>query len=97
MISVVVPVFNEAENMSILQDELRGSLGERDYEIVFVDDGSSDGTADKIDKNDARLRVVRFEKNAGQSAATFAGLNAARGDVFHADYGPLGSIAFRFV
>ena len=81
MISVVVPVFNEAENMSILQKELRESLGERDYEIVFVDDGSTDGTADKIDKSDPRLRVLRFEKNAGQSAATYAGLEAARGDI----------------
>ncbi|MEY2545461.1 MAG: dolichol-phosphate mannosyltransferase [Verrucomicrobiota bacterium] len=81
MISVVVPVFNEAENMSILQAELRDALGNRDYEIVFVDDGSSDGTADKIDKSDSRMRVLRFEKNAGQSAATYAGLNAARGDI----------------
>lgn len=81
MISVVVPIFNEAENMSILQKELRESLGERDYEVVFVDDGSTDGTAGKIDQNDRRLRVLRFEKNAGQSAATFAGLNAARGDI----------------
>jgi dolichol-phosphate mannosyltransferase len=81
MISVVVPVFNEAENMSILQAELRDALGNRDYEIVFVDDGSSDGTADKIDKSDSRMRVLRFEKNAGQSAATYAGLNAARGEI----------------
>lgn len=81
MISVVVPVFNEAENMSILQQELRDALGDHDYEIVFVDDGSTDGTAHKIDKNDARMRVVRFEKNAGQSAATYAGLQSARGDI----------------
>lgn len=81
MISIVVPVFNEVENMSILQKELRDSLGQRDYEIIFVDDGSSDGTADKINQSDPRMRVLQFEKNTGQSAATFAGLNAAHGDI----------------
>src|SRR3954471_4336608 len=79
-ISVVVPVFNEEENMSILQAELRSALAGLDYEIVFVDDGSSDRTAERIE-NDPRHRVVRFEKNTGQSAAMYAGLQAARGQV----------------
>jgi dolichol-phosphate mannosyltransferase len=79
-VSVVVPVFNEEENMSILQSELRAALAQFDYEIVFVDDGSSDGTAARVDA-DPRIRLLRFEKNAGQSAATFAGVNAARGRV----------------
>jgi dolichol-phosphate mannosyltransferase len=80
-ISVVVPVFNEEENMSILQTEIRAALAGRDYEIIFVDDGSSDGTAEKTDTADPRIRLLRFEKNAGQSAATYAGVNAARGDI----------------
>jgi dolichol-phosphate mannosyltransferase len=79
-ISVVVPVYNEEENMLLLQSELRTALSERDYEIVFVDDGSSDRTAEKVE-NDPRVRLVRFEKNAGQSAATYAGLNAAHGAI----------------
>ncbi len=79
-VSVVVPLFNEEDNMSILQAELRAALAGLDYEIVFVDDGSSDRTIDKIE-TDPRTRVVRFEKNAGQSAAMYAGLHEARGDV----------------
>jgi dolichol-phosphate mannosyltransferase len=79
-VSVVIPVFNEEENMSILQSELRAALSGLDYEIVFVDDGSRDNTAAQIDK-DPRIRLLRFEKNAGQSAATYAGVNAARGEI----------------
>ena len=77
-ISVVVPVFNEEENMSILQSELRGALAGLDYEIVFVDDGSTDRSADKIETA-PNVRLVRFEKNTGQSAALYAGIQAARG------------------
>jgi dolichol-phosphate mannosyltransferase len=77
-ISVVVPVFNEEENMSILQSELHAALTGLDYEIIFVDDGSSDRTAAKIE-NSPQIRSLRFEKNTGQSAAIYAGLNAARG------------------
>jgi dolichol-phosphate mannosyltransferase len=77
-VSVVVPVFNEEENMSILQTELEAALAGLDYEIVFVDDGSTDRSADKIEAA-PNVRVLRFEKNAGQSAALYAGLCAARG------------------
>ena len=77
-LSVVVPVFNEEENMSILQSELTTALAGRDYEIVFVDDGSSDRTVEKIE-NSPRVRILRFEKNRGQSAAIYAGVHAARG------------------
>jgi len=77
-VSVVVPVFNEEENMSILQSELTAALAGRDYEIVFVDDGSSDRTVGKIE-NSPRVRILRFEKNRGQSAAMYAGVHAARG------------------
>jgi glycosyltransferase involved in cell wall biosynthesis len=77
-VSVVVPVFNEEENMSILQTELQAALAGLDYEIVFVDDGSTDRSADKIEAA-PNVRVLRFEKNAGQSAALYAGLHVARG------------------
>ena len=79
-VSVIVPLFNEAENMSILQSELGTALSRLDYEIIFVDDGSVDGTFEQI-KLAPNIRVIRFEKNTGQSAAIYAGLNAARGDV----------------
>ena len=77
-VSVIVPLFNEEENMSILQSELRTALGGLDYEIIFVDDGSVDRTVERI-KPVPNIRVIRFEKNTGQSAAIYAGLQAARG------------------
>jgi len=64
--------------MPILQSELRAALGDLDHEIIFVDDGSIDRTVERIE-NAANVRVVRFARNAGQSAAIYAGLQAARG------------------
>jgi glycosyltransferase involved in cell wall biosynthesis len=75
---VVVPLFNEEENVSILQRELTTALAGIDYEIIFVDDGSSDATVSRI-APDTRVRVLPFAKNAGQSAAMYAGLHAVRG------------------
>src|SRR2546429_3888259 len=77
-VSVIVPLFNEEENMSILQSELRTALGGLDYEIIFVDDGSVDRTVERI-VTAPNIRVIRFGKNTGQSAAIYAGLDAARG------------------
>jgi len=77
-VSVVVPLFNEEESISLLQTELSAALKNFDYEIVFVDDGSADCTADRIERK-MNVRVIRFEKNAGQSAAIYAGVMAARG------------------
>jgi len=79
-VSVVVPVFNEEKNVSEMQSELKAALEPLNYEIIFVDDGSSDHTVEQV-RPDLHVRVVRFEKNAGQSAAIFAGLQAARGAV----------------
>ena len=78
LVSVVVPLFNEEASMPILQSELRAALGHLDHEIIFVDDGSIDRTVERIE-NAANVRVVRFARNAGQSAAIYAGLQAARG------------------
>jgi dolichol-phosphate mannosyltransferase len=77
-ISVVVPLFNEEESIAILQTELRTALSGLDYEIIFVDDGSVDRTAERIETT-PNIRLIRFEKNSGQSAAIYAGLTAARG------------------
>jgi dolichol-phosphate mannosyltransferase len=79
-VSVVVPLFNEEENVPILQAELTAALGPLDYEIIFVDDGSRDGTVARI-AADPRVRVLQFQRNAGQSAAMYAGLHAAQGVV----------------
>jgi dolichol-phosphate mannosyltransferase len=79
-VSVVVPLFNEEDNVPILQAELTAALSGIDYEIIFVDDGSSDQTVKRI-APDPRVRLVQFERNAGQSAAMYAGLQSARGAV----------------
>ena len=76
-VSVIVPLFNEEENMSILQSELKLALGGIDHEIIFVDDGSIDRTVERIVAA-PNIRAIRFEKNTGQSAAMYAGLQAAR-------------------
>jgi dolichol-phosphate mannosyltransferase len=79
-LSVIVPLYNEEENLPILQRELAAALDGLDYEIVFVDDGSRDATRRTIALDaGGRVRVLAFERNAGQSAAMYAGLHAARG------------------
>ena len=77
-ISVIVPLYNEEENVPILQSELRTALTGVDHEIIFVDDGSADHTVERIEAA-PNIRVIRFQNNAGQSAAIFAGLKAAHG------------------
>jgi dolichol-phosphate mannosyltransferase len=79
-ISVIVPVFNEEQNVAILQAELRAALRQIDHELIFVDDGSADRTVEQIEAG-PNVRVIRFEKNAGQSAAMYAGLQAAHGAI----------------
>jgi glycosyltransferase involved in cell wall biosynthesis len=79
-LSVVVPVFNEEENVPLLQSELAATLAGTDHEIIFVDDGSTDATAVRIDQSPS-VRLIRFEENRGQSAAIYAGAQAARGRV----------------
>jgi dolichol-phosphate mannosyltransferase len=85
-LSAVVPAYNEVESLGPLVTELRAALDStgRTWEMVLVDDGSSDGTAERMRAmalNEPRIRVLRLEQNAGQSAALAAGLAAARGDV----------------
>jgi glycosyltransferase involved in cell wall biosynthesis len=83
-LSVVVPIFNERDNVGPLHDALTHALQlyGRPYEIVLVDDGSSDGTRDvlrELAATDPNLRVVMFRRNYGQTAAMAAGFRAARG------------------
>ena len=66
--------------MSILQSELKAALAEIDHEMIFVDDGSIDRTLERIETA-PNVRVIRFEKNTGQSAAIYAGLQAAHGAI----------------
>jgi dolichol-phosphate mannosyltransferase len=79
-VSVVVPLYNEGENVALLQTELATALAGIDHEIIFVDDGSTDGTLARLTSG-PEIRTLRFEKNTGQSAAMYAGANAARGGI----------------
>jgi dolichol-phosphate mannosyltransferase len=84
MLSVVIPVFNESATVEALFASLRerlDALGDS-YEVLFVDDGSRDGTGDMIDditRRDPRFRAVHFSRNFGHQAAVTAGLHFARG------------------
>lgn len=82
-LSVVVPVHNEAENLKPLIDEIVQALeGLSDYEIVYVDDGSTDDTLARLTAllpNFPRLRVLHHKKGCGQSTALLTGIRAASG------------------
>jgi dolichol-phosphate mannosyltransferase len=85
-VSVFLPVFNEEPNLRPLQAKLDQSLSVlgRSAEIIYVDDGSSDGSLEalrEIAKTDDRVRVVALRRNYGQTAAMAAGIDAARGQV----------------
>jgi len=83
-LSVVIPVRDEESNIEPLYDELTAVLAtlRRSYEVLFVEDGSIDGTFDRLRRlhaRDPRVRVVRFARNYGQTAAFAAGFARARG------------------
>jgi len=86
MLSVVIPAYNEEENVPILYEKLKkvlDGLGQ-DYEIIFVDDGSTDGTYQRLKQlaeKDSKLKIIRFKRNYGQTAAMFASFEHAKGDV----------------
>jgi undecaprenyl-phosphate 4-deoxy-4-formamido-L-arabinose transferase len=85
-ITIVVPVYNEAGTVAELYRRTVAALdsGPRSYELIFVDDGSTDGTfaeLDRLHEADARVRAVRFKRNFGQHPAMHAGFARARGDV----------------
>lgn len=85
-VSVVIPVFNEEENVPILYERLKEVLEgiPYDYEIIFVNDGSTDRTGEileEIAKKDPKVKVIEFARNFGQTPAMVAGMDYATGDV----------------
>ncbi|MGD0264345.1 MAG: glycosyltransferase family 2 protein [Candidatus Methylomirabilota bacterium] len=85
-LSIVIPVFNEEENIPLLAEEIRRALDPREvaYEVVAVDDGSTDGTWARLESvraQDPRWILVGLRRNFGQTAAMSAGFDHARGDV----------------
>lgn len=83
LVSVVIPAYNEQQNVRAVYEAVRRSLdGPESLEIIFVDDGSSDGTAECVRELRAQnpsVRLIRFGRNFGQQPALIAGLEAARG------------------
>jgi glycosyltransferase involved in cell wall biosynthesis len=85
-ISVVIPIYNEEENLPILIDQVRSAMNQlgKTWELILVDDGSSDNSAMVAERScseDNRIKFVQFRKNFGQTAATAAGFDHASGHV----------------
>jgi glycosyltransferase involved in cell wall biosynthesis len=84
-LSVVVPLLDEQDNLPALHEQIRKALdGRYDYEVIFIDDGSTDGSfriLQGLHDGDPRVRVIRFRRNFGQTAALSAGFAHARGEV----------------
>ena len=85
-LSVIVPVFNEAQNLHPLYEQLQEALDASavDYEIIAIDDGSRDDSfviLKELHEQDPSLKVIRFRRNYGQTAAFAAGFDLAQGDV----------------
>jgi dolichol-phosphate mannosyltransferase len=79
-LSLVVPLFNEEDNVQALVEEIRSALAGIAFEIVLVDDGSSDLTLQRIPRS-PEVRIIALAQNTGQSAAMYVGVNAAKGEV----------------
>ncbi|MBM4056138.1 MAG: glycosyltransferase family 2 protein [Planctomycetes bacterium] len=81
-ISIIIPLYNEVENIEPLAHAIINALKSYAYEVIVVDDGSTDGSAEKLKKwcaEHAGFRTIRFKKNAGQTAAMDAGFKHAAG------------------
>lgn len=83
-LSVIIPVFNEAENLSVLNSEITESLDELniDYEVIYVDDGSTDNSFEVLSelKSD-KVKIIKFRKNFGQTPAMQAGIDNSSGKI----------------
>ncbi len=91
-VSIVIPVYNEREDVQRLHQGIADAMGDERFEVLYVDDGSNDGTSgilDEIAREDPRARVVHFVRNYGQTAALTAGFRNARAPILvtmDADY-----------
>jgi glycosyltransferase involved in cell wall biosynthesis len=86
MLSIIIPLYNEEPNVQPLCQRLVAALGAlgQPFEAIFVNDGSTDGTARELDAiagADRRVKVVTFRRNFGQTAAMMAGIRYATGDI----------------
>ncbi len=86
MLSIIIPVFNEAENLPVLQENLEAVLNAlgREYEVILVNDGSTDDSSAVLTAltiQNPRFKVVSFVRNFGQTAAMMAGIDHSQGDI----------------
>ena len=85
-LSLIIPCYNEQENVRAFYDAAAAAFAQNawSYELIFVDDGSSDATLRELEalykKAPETVRVISFSRNFGKEAAIFAGLKAAKGD-----------------
>src|SRR3984885_3199580 len=83
LLSIVIPVLNESGTITMMLARLRETLRGRTWEVIFVDDGSTDATVEIIERaalGDRRVKLLRFSRNFGHQAAVTAGLDFANGD-----------------
>ena len=85
-LSILIPVYNEEGNLSLLYEKLVAALKKvgRAYEVIFVDDGSSDGTLEillDLREKNPNIKIISFSRNFGQTAALSAGIDSSKGDI----------------
>src|SRR5579862_9240403 len=85
-LSIIIPVYNEEENVSVLHERIIRALNKQtfNYEIVYVDDGSTDGTVAQLQElpiTNELVRIVQLRRNFGQTAAMAAGVEASTGEI----------------
>jgi glycosyltransferase involved in cell wall biosynthesis len=85
-LSIIIPVYNEEKNTFLLYNRLKPILESltKDYEIIFIDDGSTDKTSEELKQlheKDTSIKIIQFQRNFGKSAALSAGFDNAKGDI----------------
>ena len=84
-VSVIIPVYNEEENLPLLHEALQESLRDYPYELIYVNDGSQDGSQEilkkQVEEDPEHTRAIEFRRNFGQTTAIAAGIDYATGDV----------------
>ena len=83
IISLIIPIYNEEENIQKLNSSIKEALNNINYEVIYVDDGSKDKSFEKLKElsNDEKVKIIKFSRNFGQTAALQAGIDLAKGDV----------------
>ncbi|HLD11032.1 MAG TPA: glycosyltransferase family 2 protein [Candidatus Nanoarchaeia archaeon] len=83
-ISIVIPILNEEKNIAPLFNKIKEVLSNRKYEIIFIDDGSTDNSfkeLEKVYKTNKNIKIIKFRKNFSKSPALLAGFNEAKGKI----------------